>query len=110
MTHVVKTLGNGLCTLKISMSDPQVSHLSVYFQGKLNFHDCFWDGFQISATTTRNLTKMENAQSALKWIRISTFSDDKCPLFTRFFCAGGEDVTVFTVFYVGTSLKVRYWW
>ena len=37
-----------------------------YFQGKFNFHGCFWDRYPISTTNGRNLTKTENAQNALK--------------------------------------------
>ena len=68
-----KTLGNGLCTLEILMSDHQLSYLSGYFQGKFNFHEYFWDGFPISATKERNLTETENAQYVLKLILRSTF-------------------------------------
>ena len=66
-----KTLGNGLYTLEMLMSD-QLSYFSAYFQGKFNFHDSFWDGFPISATNRSSLAETENAQNALKWIFIST--------------------------------------
>ena len=71
--QATKTLGNGLFTLEILMSDHQLSNLSAYFHGKFNFYDTFWDGFPISATNRRNFTETDNAQNTLKWILISTW-------------------------------------
>ena len=55
--QVPKTLWNWLCKLEILMLDHHLSYLSAYFEGKFNFHDSFWDKFQISATKGRNLTE-----------------------------------------------------
>ena len=44
--QATKTLGNGLYTLEILMSDHQLSNLSAYSQGKFNFNDTFGLDFQ----------------------------------------------------------------
>ena len=49
--QATKTLGNGLYTLEILMSDRQLSNLSAYFHGKFNFYDTFWVGLPISAVS-----------------------------------------------------------
>ena len=68
--QATKTLGNGLYTLEILMSDHQLSNLSANFHGKFNFYDTFWVGLPISATKGRILTETERAQNALKLIFI----------------------------------------